>query len=113
MHPKNVIFVLYVQNFVLCVQSLRIISRIFAAIYKQPVMDKDEIAIILITVVINAMIILCFCWRHRREVRKKNRYIFRQIHEQEDLKRKLERTCIEKEVLENCLKNAIGRENDT
>jgi signal transduction histidine kinase len=71
-------------------------------------MDKDEIAIILIIVVINAMIILCFCLRHRRAVRKMNRFIFRQIQEQEDLKRKLERACIEKEVLVNCLKIIIG-----
>ena len=34
---------------------------------------------------------------------KKNRNIVKQIHEQESLKRKLERTCFEKDVLEKCL----------
>ena len=57
----------------------------------------------LIVVAVNIVIILILCLRHKRIVECKNRSIVSQIHEQECLKRQLERTCFEKDVLEKCL----------
>ena len=68
-------------------------------------------SLLLIGVAANIVIILIIRWRHNRIVEQKNRNIVRQIHEQESLKRKLERTCFEKEVLEKCLSLQAKKEN--
>jgi len=66
-------------------------------------MNKLTFSLLLIGVAANIVVILIIRLRHKRIVEQKNRNIVRQIHEQESLKRKLERTCFEKEVLEKCL----------
>jgi len=71
-------------------------------------MNRVTFSLVLIVVAVSILIILIICWRYKHIVSEKNRSIVRQIHEQESLKRKLERTWFEKEVLEKCLKNAIG-----
>jgi len=74
-------------------------------------MNRVTFSLVLIVVAVSILIILIICLRYKRIVSEKNRSIVRQIHEQESLKRKLERTCFEKEVLEKCL-NMQADKND-
>jgi hypothetical protein len=46
-------------------------------------------------------------FRHKRILGEKNRGIFRQIYEHDNLKKELERTRIEKETLEQLLKSKL------
>ena len=74
-------------------------------------MNRVTFSLVLIVVAVSILIILIICLRYKRIVSEKNRSIVRQIHEQESLKRKLERTCFEKEVLEKCLSLQAKKEN--
>lgn len=49
----------------------------------------------------------------RRLKRNRNKYIMKYIREQDRLKRELERTYIEKEVMENLLKSKLAETTDS
>ncbi|WP_459190160.1 hypothetical protein ACGE0T_09175 [Parabacteroides sp. APC149_11_2_Y6] len=69
----------------------------------------DYILIIALGLVFCSLAIVTFVFLHCRKVERKcNRYIAKGIHEQDCLTRQLERTRIEKEMMEKVMKTKLS-----
>lgn len=66
-----------------------------------------NICIILICILLLMSAVLVCVYRCRRMLKKKDRALFRQIHEKDRLKRELEHTYIENETLKNLLSDKL------